>query len=335
MQLKSVRIKYGLIALVPSILFAALWYIVNSQYFSENHLVLAVTIDLLLVIPFIYYLLIRNTDIPKTTVVPVVLIGFLFGTLVIPKEEQTYLELFKLWVLPLLELGIISFVIVKLRKAILSYKRNKNVSPDFYTVLKQSCAEIVPKGLVAPLAAEIAVFYYGFIDWKSRTLKANEFSYHKKSGSQALMFGIVLVIAVETYVLHILLLKWSEIAAYIVSFLSIYTGFQFIGFAKSISKRPIKIEPDRLILSYGIMNEALILFDNIESIKAFSTDLEEDEPIKRFSLLGELDPHNVVLKVKDIQEFQSLYGMKRKFKTLAFFVDEVDEFVERIQSEIS
>ena len=327
MELKLSRGKYVFIALIPIILFTTLWYLINSEYFVGNQMALAVSIDLLLVIPLIYFLLIRKTDIPKTTVIPVVLIGFVFGTLFIPKEEQTYLELFKLWVLPVLELGIISFVIYKVRKAVLSYRRNKNVSPDFFAVLKQSCSEIVPNRLATPLATEIAVFYYGFIDWKARKLDANEFSYHKKNGSQALMFGIVLVIAVETYVLHILLLKWSEIAAYLVTFLSIYTGLQFIGFAKSISKRPIKIESDRLVLRYGMVNEAVISFENIESIEASTKDLDEDKLTKRFSLLGELEPHNVVLKVKDIQEFQSIYGIKRKFQTLAFYVDDVDEFV--------
>ena len=174
MELNLGRMKYVLIALTPIILFVSLWYLINSEYFIGNRMVLAVSIDLLLIIPFIYFLLIRKTAIPNTTVVPVVILGFLFGTMFIPIEEQTYLELFKMWVLPVLELGVISFVIYKVRKAVLSYRRNKNVSPDFFTVLKQSCAEIVPQKLVLPLATEIAVFYYGFIDWKTRKLKENE-----------------------------------------------------------------------------------------------------------------------------------------------------------------
>ncbi|PTX63591.1 hypothetical protein C8N46_101192 [Kordia periserrulae] len=308
--------------LIPIALFTATYFLIKSPYFLENSntLSFAVSADLLLTIPIIYFLLIRKTSIPKTTVVPVMLIGLAIGFSTLPATNQEYLQLFKTWCLPVIEIGVASFIIYKVRKAILFHKQQKT-SVDFFTALKKTCAAILPKPVVIPFATEIAVFYYGFIYWKRRKLAENEFSYHKESSYLALFFGLILIVAIEIVPIHILLAKWSELAAWILTGLSIYSGIQIFGYAKSLMKRPIAIENNRLLLRYGIMQEAEIPLSDIKQITLTSKEFDKEENSARLSIVGELEGHNVLIETNNEHQLRGLFGKKKAFTKIALFVD--------------
>lgn len=300
--------------------------------YGNDALNFAITADLLLTVPLVYFLLIRKSEIPKTTVIPVMVIGLLIGSYFLPNENQTYLELFKSWALPVIEFSILIFVIIKVRKTIKTYKKLKNVSPDFYDTLKNVCTEILPKKLVLPFATEVAVFYYGFINWKKRTINSNEFTYHKKSGTPSLLGGFIMVIGIETIALHFLLAKWSLVFAWILTGLSLYTAIQVLGFAKALSKRPISIEDDKLTLRYGIMNETRIPYFDIEAVVLSKKELKKDKLIKTLSPLGELESHNVIISLKRENTLIGLYGIKRKYRTIGLHIDEPNNFKEKLEN---
>lgn len=317
---------------IPLLIIMLIIFITKTPLFQMNpdHLATGITFDLLITTPFIYFLLIRKTNIPKTTIVPFLIIGIVICSLILPTENQHYLNLFKTWVLPIVELSVLSFVVHNIRKAIKSYKQKEGNSIDFFTTLKNTCYELLPKHAVIPVVTEIAVFYYGFIYWKKLELKENEFSYHKNSGSISLLIAIILIVTIETVALHSLLTKWSSIAAWILTFLSIYSGIQIFGFLKSMLKRPISIEDDKLFLRYGIMNETTIDLKNIDSIELSSKDIELTKETRKLSFLGELESHNLVIHLKEENALIGLYGIIRKYKTLAFHVDDKFEFQNRI-----
>lgn len=309
-------------------------FISKSIIFNANtsSLSTGITFDLLLTVPLVYFLLIRKTNIPKTTVVPFLILGIVICSKIIPTENQHYLNLFKTWILPIVELSILSFVIFTIRKAIKHYKQNKTESFDFFTTLKSTCYELLPKALVIPVVTEIAVFYYGFIYWRKRKLRENEFTYHKDSGTITLLIAIIFIVAIETVTIHILLAKWNTTVAWILTCLSIYSGIQIFGFVKSMLKRPISIENNKLFLRYGIMNQTIINLENIDSIEISSKDIELNKETRKLSFLGELESHNLVIRLKEENTLIGLYGIKRKYKNLALHVDNKNEFKERINN---
>ena len=307
-------------------------FVMNSSLITNNDsLVLGVTIDLLLTIPLVYFLLIRKTQIPKTTVVPVMILGMLIGSYFLPKDSQSYLELFKTWFLPVIEISILTFLVIKVRKTIKKYKYLKGNSSDFFLVLKNACSEILPQKLIIPFATEIAVIYYGFINWKSKVIRDNEYTYHKKNGSSALFGALIMVIIIESIAVHLLLAKWSEFAAWVLTILSVYTAIQVLGFAKSISQRPITINESSLMLKYGIMNEVEIAATDIISIEVSSSVLEKDTLTKSLSPLGGVEGHNVRIQLKRECDLIGLYGFKKRFKVIGLYVDERDRFVEQVE----
>ena len=327
---KSFKSQNFLIILgIPLLMIASMVLLTHSSYFAthSNTLSLAITLDLLLTTPFIYFLLIRKTALPKTTVIPFLIVGVITGSLILPAENQYYLSLFKTWMLPVIELFVLAFVTYKLVKTIRLYKQNKQQgSFDFFTTLKHTCDDILPKVAVVPVVTEIAVLYYGFINWKKRNLKPNEFSYHKDSGTITLLMGLILLISIETLAIHFLLATWSTLAAWILTGLSIYSGIQIFGFSKSMLKRPIVIENGVLYLRYGIMNESTISIEAIASVELSIKDLEQNNRTRKLSFLGDLEGHNVVIKLKKEHTLLGLYGIKRRFTILALHVDDKQGF---------
>ncbi|NQX92120.1 MAG: hypothetical protein HRT74_08380 [Flavobacteriales bacterium] len=246
----------------------------------------------------------------------------ILGMYFLPKQDQTYLLLFKTWALPILELSIVSIIIFKLRKAIQSYKAIKVQIPDFFETLVEVCKEVMPKRLVLPFATEVAVIYYGFFAWKEREFEDNEFTLHRKGGSTALFGGIIMMIVVETFALHLLIGRWNETIAWIFTILSVYTILQFFGFSKALSRRPIVLSDDQLTLRYSIMNECIIDLIDIDFIELSRKKPLDDKMYRTLSPLGDLESQNVILHLKRPYILKGLYGIKKEFTSIGLNLDE-------------
>ncbi|TSE10117.1 hypothetical protein [Aquimarina algiphila] len=321
---------------IPLLLILSMVLIAKSKIFEVNPgtLSFAITIDLLFTIPILYFLLIKKKNIPKTTIIPFFVIGMLITSYIIPKEHQSLLNWAKNWIFPFVELGVFMYLFYKVRKTIKRYNANAKLKPDFLSALKETSHEILPKKIASLLTMELAVVYYGFIDWKKKRLAQHEFSYHKKSGTISLLIALIVIITIETYVLHVLLLKWSPIAAWIATILSMYSGIQLFGFLKSLMKRPIAIEEDKLHLRYGILSETIIDIANIDAIEITSKDMVFDTKTRKLSPFGELEAHNMVIRLKKENTLTGLYGIQKTFTTIAFFIDNKEEFKGELEKSI-
>lgn len=309
--------------------------ITQTQVLLDNKAVaFAVTFDLLIGLPMLYYLLIRNTSIHKTTVIPLVILGVLIGTYFLPKESQDYLDFFKSFILPIFEITIVLLLIVKVRAAVKLYRNESNNNADFFTTLKKTCYEIFPRVIVYPIATEIAVIYYGFYRWHSYHLTEKEFSYHKKSGISVFLYSFLFILAIETFVVHLLVSQWSNLIAWILTGLSIYTLLQILGLTKSLAFRPVTIGKDHLNLRYGIFSEVQIPFSEIEQIILSKKEIEPNSLTKTLSPFHRIESHNVVLNLKTKQTLIGPYGVKKEFKKIAFYLDAPENFEEGLNNAV-
>ena len=333
MNVKAFNFVKVLPLTLPFLIIASLILLIKSNYFSENPQLLsdAITVDLLLIVPLIYFLIIRRRGIPKITVLTVFILGIVLLTYFLPKENQLFLNNVKTYVLPFLELGIFGVVIYKVVQLSRAYKKQKK-KQDFHSTLLKAAAQVLPKKMSRVLAAEVSMMYYGFIKWKSAKLSENEFSYHKKNALISILAGFTIIIIAETIGLHAWLVKWNPIVGWIISFLSAYTALQFFALLKSIPMRPIVIdhENNMLHLKYGYFTEQTINFDSIAKVKSHTKDLPEDKSITIFSPLGGIREHNLVIYFKKELVFSGIYGIKRKAKALAIFVDDKERFLHLI-----
>lgn len=314
---------------VPVLSFLLLITLINAtSQQATNGLNLAFSLDLVLTVPLIYFLLIRKSSIPNTTVVPMMIIGLMIGYNFLPKDGQVYLDMFKTFVLPVIEIGVVGYALWSVCKAILQFKRDRGVAPDFYSALKATCHQLYPSRIAGFLVMEIAVVYYTFVPWKKYVPKHNEYTYHKKSGSSAIVGAFMFLVLIETVVVHILLEKWSVVVAWILTLSSIYLILQMTAMFKSVSRRPIKIEDGILKLRYGIMAETEIVMTDIIEVEKSRKSIEKIDHAIKLSPLGDMESHNVILKLNKPHTLDGVYGIKKEYETIALFVDDVDGFVD-------
>ncbi|WP_103069304.1 hypothetical protein [Aquimarina sediminis] len=312
----------------PLLLILFVVLITQSKIFDThtNTLSIGITLDLLFTIPTIFFLLSKKKNIPKITTASFFVLGIITSSYIIPKEHQSLLNLIKTWVFPFIELGVVIFVYYKVRQTIKRFKINAKNEVDFFSVLRATCLQILPKKIAILLTMELAIFYFGFIYWKKKAIADNEFTYHKNSGTLSLLSALIIIIGIETYALHFLLLKWNTSAAWIASIISIYSSIQIFGFLKSIIKRPFSIEGHKIHLRYGILSETTIDVNDIESVEIISKEIKFDTQTRKLSPLGALESHNIVISLKKENRLIGLYGMNKNYKTLAFFIDDPKNF---------
>lgn len=319
---------------IPLTLIVSMVLLAKSALFVRypEQLSMGITFDLVITVPLVYFLLIRKREIPKTTVVPFFILGLVVASFILPAGHQFYLTQIKHWVLPVVEISVFLFVGFKVTKTVKEFRKQKNETPDFFTAIRTATLEVLPQALSRPFAIELGVIYYGFISWRKKALKPNEFSYHKKTATMALLGVFILIIFAETIALHLLLQMWSDIAAWVLTILSVYTGLQVFGIARSMSKRPLAIEADSIELRYGLLSETTIKLENIEEVAPFKGPVEKDGDTVQLSPLGELEACNVVIHLKEENTLYGLYGIKKTATSIALHVDEPQRFEEMIKS---
>ncbi|MEP5612792.1 MAG: hypothetical protein ABJP45_11110 [Cyclobacteriaceae bacterium] len=311
-------------------------FLANSRFVAEftPEIATALTFDLVITVPIVYFLMIRKKTIPKITIVPFFIAGVIISSIVLPSDNREFLNVVKQWFLPAVELTVLTVIFLKVRRTIVAYKKEQRHDHDFFTTLKSATKAVLPANVHYIFATEIAVFYYSLFAWKKRKFASNEFTYHKGNGVPAVLAVFIFLILIETFAVHLLLQEWSSIAAWILTILSIYTGFQVLAILKSISRRPISVEESSLSLKYGIVSETVIPLDQIKSVEVSSKSLEFSGTIRHLSPLKEIDSHNVIIELKNQVKMIGFYGIKRQVATLAFHVDEKEKFFDLLQSKL-
>ena len=264
-----------LVFLLPPAIIIVCIALSKTTLFADNpsRLSLAITFDLLITTPLIYFLIIRKRAIPETTLVPVFILGVVVASAILPTEHQYYLSIVKTWFLPFVEIGILTYLIITIRKVFRKIKQDHTSTPDFFAAAKNAGESILPKAVSTVFATELSLFYYGFINWRKQKLRDRDFSYHKTSSTQMLLGVFIFLIIVEAFAVHLLLQGYSQLAAWILTGLSIYACFQVFGILRSISKRPISIEKDRIVLRYGVMSETQISLKQIQKVTLHTTSI--------------------------------------------------------------
>lgn len=325
-------ITFGVVLLI----FGACFLISISEAFIENSGVLstAITFDLALSTPLIYFLLIRKKAIPKTTVIPVFIAGLVVASLILPAKEQQLLGVIKTFVVPVVELGVIGLLFIKIRQTVQEFRHHNTKDIDFLTVVRLSVGKVFGEGILGQvLASEIAVFYYAFFSWKSSAVKnGSAFSYHRKSSKLAMIWVFVFVIVAETFILHLLLALWKPWIAWVISAASIYTLFLLIAHLKACIQRPIIVLADRIQIRNGLLGDTEIPFDTIEVVTDQLKTIEKADQKQKLDIF---DTPNLALTLKNTNTIAGPYGKTTRYKTLLLTIDDHSEFLTFVNQELA
>ena len=306
---------------------------------SKQHpeLYSGITYDLILTGPLLFFFLSKRKA-SKYLISLFVSAGIIAAYLVIPKTEQLHLNLIRFIVIPLVELvamiTVVRFAIKTAKKIRLQAVDSK---PDFYTILQQSAVDATKSERIGSIiGSELAVIFYSFFAWKKRPLAEHEFSLHKDSGSLALYWCVLLILAVELVGLHVLLVRWSELGAWIIFGCSLYGMMMIFAHLKALTRRPYRINAHSVTLRYGIVASVEIPFDAIDSIE-LSDKTPEEKPFthSKLALLGNLEMHNTIIHLNRKLAVTYMYGIRKSVDRILFHVDEKQVFKALLEMELS
>ena len=299
-------------------------------YEAQSLLPFAVSFDLLVVLPVLFYfLVVRSLKLSVSSVVFAFVAALGLGYLILPASHQYYLG-YAEGGLILAELGLLLYTIIKIRKIITEYKRLSVIAPDFVKNLYLAFQRHLGMNVfVNFLAGEISMLRYGLFFWLNKKESKNteqDYSIHKNSGFVVLFSTLLFVTILETVVLHILLSFWNSVIAIVFSVLSIYTFIFLLAYMIAIIRRKISIDTENLHIRIGILWNFEIKRNNILDIEK----IKEANPSDKTQLNTSsylLTSPNVLIRLKNPIKVSGIYGLSKTIQSLCLQVDDLERFI--------
>ena len=285
--------------------------------------------DLLITFPLCYYfVIVRPLKKPVKSILLVLTICCGVAYLVLPAHQRSFILQLRKFTMAA-ELLFIVYAVAKIRKIKAAYKVHQLRFPDPLYNLRSSMADVFGDILpVKVLASELAVLRYGLMFWR-REKRASEgsmtFSTHKESGYLAVWCILLVAILVEVVAFHLLLMRWSHIAANIVTALTAYSIIFFIADLSAIIKRKVQINNDVIILRTGLRWRAITTKNNILSAIKPSGDCYDAETFVKGAVLK--SGSNLLITFKEPVIVDKLYGAGKGYKSILMSVDDVKSFI--------
>ena len=191
-------------------------------------------VDVAVTVPALYFLLIvRGGVMPLISMLPVCLLGMLRATYLAPGTG---------WARPAVgggvELALAALSVGRVRRGL----KARGQADDVLERMEAATLETVrSRRLAAILASELAVFYYAFAAWRRAPhvpIGARAFSVHEQSGVAALFGMLAGVSVMEAALVHLIVMRWSTPAAWILTALSSYGAVWLIAMARAFVLRP-------------------------------------------------------------------------------------------------
>lgn len=329
----DLRSRLALFALATSCIYAVAVSIAqNLEGFGGDAAVIAagVTLDIALVVPVLYWLLVVRAGAPRLSIVPVSLLSLAAAGAIVPSEHHQALSTLEALALPL-EVGLVGYLFWSVRRA-LAAGEGAVGEWDPLDRLRSAASRLLGPGRGAEiLAFEATVFYFAFGSWRREVPEpgAGEvfISHHRKALYSTAFAGIMIAGAIELVPMHWLLGLWSPAAAWILTGLSIYGLIWLVGDYRAILLRPSRVARGRFFLRLGLRWQAEIPLLRIRACRKLTAGdrqaLRSRRDVLRATLLGE--PSHL-LELDSPIEFEGPYGLRRRATSVALSLDQEQAF---------
>lgn len=318
---------------LPAIILTCCVCITLSSAFKERPDLIspAITIDLCLIAPLLYFLTIRRTTAAKASTFRVFLIGIFTTGLLISKEQSNLFNFLKTWVSPVIETSLIGFVLYKLWRA--RQKKEQPLASDWFTQAKDALFTVTRHKKAAHiLAGELAVFYYAFFSKRSKPDGYHTFSIYKTNGILLILGTFLSLFVIETVGMHFLFTLWNPTAAWIITGLSAYSCIQLYGHICAVKARPVVLSSTSLTIRNGLMGgEAYIPLTQIEKVTSTKKSVN-DNGAHKLALIKGLENHNIAIYLKTPITITKAFGIEKPAKVVLVNIDQHDAFLNAIDT---
>lgn len=231
---------------------------------------LAVTLDLTLVVPALYWLLVvRPAGASAARVVAVFVLSVLGARFVLRPGEREYLSYVRFLGAPL-ELAVIAFVVVRVRRAA-RVVRAAGADADVPERIAAALADAFPYPIVGRvLTTELTLGWYALLSWRRAPHvppDARGFTYHRQSGLVALFSAVTAACVVELFVVHLVVHAFSPRLAWALSAVSAVGVVWLVGLARAFVLRPVLVTARGVTVRHGALWTLDVPFAAIERLE--------------------------------------------------------------------
>ncbi len=284
----------------------------------------AVVVDLVLVLPLAYYLvMLRPARRHWLEVAPVLTVGVVLAGLLVRGAPTAHVPLRAASVAA--EVVVLSYLAHRLR---LAARTVSGVGDDDLL----GAAAALDDRLMRVAATELAVLRYAFSRARSRPPHAagppaTPFSYVEASGLTGLLAGAAVLIAVEALVAHAVLHGPSPRAAWVHTALSAYGLVWLRAVHVAAVVRPVLVTPDDVLVRTSLLWTASVPRASIVRVDA-GCEAPRSREVLRAALL--VAP-NVLLTLSHPVVARGVLGLSRSVSRIALYVDDPAGFVAALQ----
>jgi hypothetical protein len=238
----------------------------------------------------------------------------------------------------LIELWIAWYIVRNLGALIRTFRAEKTNHFYFLSTYAHTIEAVFkrPVFLLRLLTTEAAALYYLTYRKKTRQLSLPypTYSYHEKTEYFGFFLMLVHAMLIEIIAVHILVMRWSEIAAWVVTFFDVYFLLLLIADYRAITLSPVVLAPDKLHIQLGIRSFVEVEYTNIEQITREVTakqkrKKETDAYSVTLPSFFEEEP-KLEIRLKQPVEVTELFGRKKTVRKLYVTVDDIHGFYDNL-----
>lgn len=319
----ALRNPRTLFALSAATVFAACLAVLHSHAYAVNPDLAAwgITCDFTLSIPLLYwFFLVRPGHVRPLTIVPVFVIGVAVAMRVVPPAQHRFVDQMRFVSAPL-ELVTIWMIAMRARAM---RKRGVGESDPVarFTLVAR---ELLGNELVAgAVAFEVATLWYAIFGWQQAEPEEGH-SFHRRNDWRTILACLVTLVAFESIGMHLLVMRWSATAAWIVTALDLYGILWLLGDYQALRLRRTTVTDDAIAIRCGIRWNVTIARADVASID----DITSEAQWKRRGVLkiAILDEPRVLVQLREPVVAHGPAGIRKRVEALALLPDDVDAFL--------
>jgi hypothetical protein len=181
----------------------------------------------------------------------------------------------------------------------------------------------VPQRMARLLAAELRILTMALFAWGPRRARADQPGFTSGSILAPVLISVAVLSIVEILIVHLIVGRWSALAATIVTAIGLFTFVYIIGLAKSLKYMPIVLMPNALLVRLGHFQALEIPYEAIEAVRKAAPGAPA--PPKSFNLALMSAP-NLLIELLSDREAIGIGGKKRVFRNVAVRMDDAAGF---------
>ena len=287
------------------------------------------TFDLTISLPFVYwFFVVRRGKAQMVSVAPVFIAGTAAASFLIPAAQQTFLSQLKLFLLPLAELSLVTALVMRVRRA----AKSRGNSDDPYERILNAARALIGETRVAEVvASEVAMVYYALFTWRKKpsAVAGRAFTLHERCGWGTILVCIYVLIVAEGIGMHLLLARWSTVAAWIWTTFDLWAMLWLLGDYQGLELRRSYLSDDALHIRYGLRWNVAVPLASIASIDDVQGEWKQQPGVLRVAMLEE---PRVLITLEEPIVAKGLAGLRKTIHAIAFLPDD-DETIDALRAQ--